>query len=260
MPRLSAIFLLLCLSGACFAGETPRRVVSLAPSITQTMRHLGAVDRLVAVTPFCDAPGSVARVAGGILADPEAVLGFAPDLVLCTTMTPEQTRRQLAALGLRVEVIDTPSLEAIRAETTRIAGMLGVAAPAEDMSIAAADGPTAALLFGAETGYSAGCGSHAHEILEAAGLRNIAAEASGPWPQLGEEFLLVKDPEIIVIADYGDATREDILAKLRAHPVRRHWRAVQNGKVIVFPAAALTVPGPDALAAAPQLRAALESR
>ena len=260
MPRLKAFLFTLCLGGLCFAGETPQRVVSLAPSITQTMRHLGAENRLVAVTPFCEAPDNIARVSGGILADPEAVLGFAPDLVLCTAMTPENTRRQLSALGLRVELIDTPSLEAIRAETARIAGMLGVTEPAEEAPSPAANGPTAALLFGAETGYSAGCGSHAHEILEAAGLRNIGAEASGPWPQLSEEFLLAKDPEILVIADYGDATSEDILAKLRAHPVRSHWRAVQNGKVIVFPAAAFTVPGPNALAAAPKLRAAIPSR
>ena len=260
MTPFRAILLILCLSRACFAGETPRRVVSLGPSITQTVRHLGAEDRLIAVTSFCDAAESIGRVSGGILADPEAVLGFAPDLVLCTTMTPETTRRQLAALGLRVEVIDTPSLEAIRAETARIAGILGVAAPAEEAPSPASKGPTAALLFGAETGYSAGCGSHAHEILEAAGLRNIAAEVSGPWPQLGEEFLLAKDPEIIVIADYGEAEREDILSTLRAHPVRSHLRAVRNGKVIVFPAAALTVPGPDALTAAPQLRAAVEYR
>lgn len=260
MSRFRAIFLILCLSGASSAAEAPGKVVSLAPSITQTVRHLGGEDRLVAVTSFCEAPDNIVRLPGGILADPEAVLGLAPDLVLCTTMTPETTRRQLASMGLRVEVIDTPSLEAIRAETARIAGMLGVDAPAEETPFSAANGPTAALLFGADTGYSAGCGTHAHEILQAAGLRNIAAEVSGPWPQLGEEFLLAKDPEIIVIADYGDAQREDILAKLRAHPVRSHLRAVRNGKVIVFPAGALTVPGPDALAAAPQLRAAVESR
>lgn len=260
MSRFRAIFLILCLSGASSAAETPRRIVSLAPSITQTVRHLGAEGRLVAVTSFCEAPDNIVRLPGGILADPEAVLGLAPDLVLCTTMTPETTRRQLAALGLRVEAMDTPSLDAIRAETARIAGMLGVDARAEGTLFSAANGPTVALLFGTDTGYSAGCGTHAHEILEAAGLRNIAAEVSGPWPQLGEEFLLAKDPEIIVIADYGDAKRTDILAKLRSHPVRSHLRAVRNGKVIVFPAGTLTVPGPNALAAAPQLRAAVESR
>ena len=257
-PRIAALLVLL--PSALFAGATPARVVSLAPSITKTICHLGAADRLVAVTAFCEAPEGIARVAGGIQADPEAVLGFGPDLVLCTTMTPATTRRQLAELGLRVEVIETPSLETIRSETQRIAGFFGMETPAETIPARPADGPTVALLFGADTGYSAGCGSHAHEILAAAGLRNIAAEASGPWPQLGEEFLLEKDPEVLVIADYGATKSGEILAQLRAHPVRRHLRAVQSGKVIVFPAAALTVPGPDALAAAPKLRAAIESR
>ena len=131
MPHLKAVLFTLCLVGVCFAEETPQRVVSLSPSITQTILYLGGNGRLVAVTPFCEAPENIARVSGGILADPEAVLGFAPDLVLCTAMTPETTRRQLSAMGLRVELIDTQSLEAIRSETARVAVLLGVAAPAE---------------------------------------------------------------------------------------------------------------------------------
>jgi len=50
-----------------------------------------------------------------------------------------------------------------------------------------------------------------------------------------------------------------VLAKLRAHRVRKHLRAVREGKVVVFPAGVLSVPGPDALAAAPKLRAAIEA-
>ena len=258
MPALFTVILLLFLACQSKAGAPAVRVVSLAPSITQTVKHLGAENRLVGVTGFCEASDNIVRLPGGILAEPEAVLGLAPDLVLCTAMTPAATRNQMSKLGLRVEVIETPSLESIRAAMERVAVLIGVSAPTNKISAAPADGPSVALLFGADTGYSAGCGSHAHEILEAAGLRNIAAEASGPWPQLGEEFLLAKDPDILVIAEYGGTKREEILATLRAHPVRGHLRAVQNGKVIVFPAAALTVPGPEALAAAPKLREEVE--
>lgn len=259
MPPLFSVLLLLFLVCHLRAEDPARRVVSLAPSITQTVRHVGAEDRLVAVTSFCDTDEKIARVQGGILAEPEAVLGLAPDLVLCTTMTPAATRKQMSDLGLRVEVIETPTLESVREATRRVAALVGAAAPAEEILRAPANGPSVALLFGAETGYSAGCGSHAHEILEAAGLRNIAADASGPWPQLGEEFLLHKDPKVLIIADYNDSKREEILAKLRAHPVRRHLRAVQSGEVIVFPAGAFSVPGPEALAAAPALRAAIDT-
>jgi len=256
-PRLTLLLLMLA---ACSWAKAPaRRVVSLAPSITQTLHHVGAEDRLVGVTAFCEANENIDRVQGGILAEPEAVLGLAPDLVLCTPMTPTATRAQMAKLGLRVEIVETPTLESVAAATRRIAGLVGVTAKTDAIPQAPANGPSVALLFGAETGYSAGCGSHAHEILEAAGLRNIAAEASGAWPQLGEEFLLEKDPEVLIIADYGGENREDVLAKLRAHPVRRHLRAVREGKVVVFPAGVFSVPGPDALAAAPRLRAAIET-
>ena len=173
-------------------------------------------------------------------------------------MTPPATRRQLARLGLRVEVVDASSLASIREAMARLAGILAVE-PHHEPAPAVANGKnrSVALLFGADTGYSAGPGTHAHEILEAAGLRNIAAGAGGPWPQLGEEFLLAANPDILIVADYGNANREEILASLRTHPVRRHLQAVREGRLIVVPAPVFSVPGPGALEAADQLRAKL---
>jgi len=258
MPRTAAATLLGAFLLGSASAASPARVVSLAPSLTQTVRHLGAADRLVAVTPFCEASETIVRVAGGIQPEAEVLLGLDPDLVLCTSMTPETTRRQLSDLGIRVEVIDTPSLPSIQEATMRVASLFGITAPDTRPTAASRNGPKVALLFGADTGYSAGCGSHAHEILEAAGLRNIAAEVGGPWPQLGEEFLLAAEPEVIIVADYGAADRESALKILRSHPVRRHLAAVQAGRVVVFPAATLTVPGPDALQAGAALRAEVE--
>jgi len=250
------VFLLTVLPAA--AGAAPQRVVSLAPNLTEMVTALGGDDRLAAVTPFCQAPEGVVRLPGGMQPEAEAVLGLGPDLVLATPMTPAKTRRQLGELGLRVEVVETDSLAGIRTGLERVAALLGRPVPPQADFAPASRRRTAVLLFGAETGYSAGGGTHAHEILEAAGLHNLAAAAGGPWPQLGEEFLLAADPEIVVVADYGSSGREDILRQWRAHPVRRHWQAVQAGHVVVFPAAALTVPGPAALRAAEELRAEVD--
>lgn len=243
---------------AVMASEPPARVVSLAPNLTAMIMAMGAQGSLVAVTPFCEAPDGIPRVSGGMQPDPEAVLGLAPDLVLCTSITPETTRRQLARLGIRVEVIDATSLASITTAMSRLATLLGQPEPRLPQTRRPDKQASALLLFGAETGYSAGTGTHAHEILEAAGLRNLAAEVSGPWPQLSEEFILAKDPDVVVIADYGAAEPEDALAALRAHPLRRHLRAVRNGAVVVFPAKVLTVPGPDALEAPEKLQAEVE--
>ena len=240
------------------AGTPPARVVSLAPNLTAMVLALGAQDRLTGVTPFCDTPDSIPRVTGGMQPDPEAVLSLGPDLVLCTAMTPETTRRRMADLGLRVEVIDAASLASIGAAMSRLAAIFGLPEPNLPETRLPQLKGSALLLFGADTAFSAGRGTHAHEILEATGLRNIASETAGPWPQLGEEFILEEDPDVIVVADYGGANREEALGVLRAHPLRRHLRAVRDGKIVVFPAKILTVPGPEALGAAAKLQAEVE--
>ena len=240
------------------AAEPPARVISLAPNLTQMVLTAGATDRLLAVTPFCEAPESVPRLPGGIQPEPEDVLGLAPDLVLVTSMTPLATRQQLERLGLRVEVIDAATLQDIGRAAQRIAQLLGRNEPSVPAAPAGELRRSAALLFGVDTGYSAGCGTHAHEILEAAGLRNIAADAGGPWPQLSEEFLLAADPEVIIVADYGGLQRDAVLETLQRHPVRRHLQAVRSGRIVVFPAPVFSVPGPAALEAGAKLRAEVE--
>jgi len=237
------------------AGAPPQRVVSLAPSLTQMVEVAGASDRLIAVTPFCQASGKIARLPGGIQPEAEEVLGLAPDLVLATAMTPATTRQQLRDLGIRVEVVDALSLADIRASTARVAQLLQSDAPLPAEATPRAPTKSAVLLFGADTGYSAGCGTHANEILEAAGLRNIAAAAGGPWPQLGDEWLLAADPDVIIVADYGTTDRATVLETLRRHPVRRHLSAVREGRVMVFPASVFSVPGPAALQAGEALHA-----
>lgn len=253
MKLIRAAALLLMAPAAWAQDAPPRRVVSLAPSLTAMVVSLGAADRLAAVTPFCQAPPEVPRLAGGLLAEAESVLGFAPDLVLATAMTPETTRRQLASLGLKVELVEAGSLSSIRESMASLARKLGIDGPQLPEPAALPAQASAALLFGTEGGYSAGRGTYAHDILEAAGLRNIAADR-GPWPELGEEYLLAADPDVLLIADYGRSSREDVLRSLRADPVRSHLRAVGEGRVFVLPAATFSVPGPEALAEPARLR------
>lgn len=245
--------MLLAIATPGVAQDAPKRVVSLAPSLTAMVLTLGAGDRLAAVTPFCEAPKNVPRLEGGLLAEPESVLALAPDLVLATPMTPGATRNQLASLGINVVEIESTSLSAIRDGVLSLARALGVEEPVLPTPEARPAQASAALLFGTEGGYSAGEGTHAHAILEAAGLRNIAAH-SGPWPELSEEFLLASDPDVLLIADYGASPREEVLRSLREHPVRSHLRAVREGRVYVLPAPVFSVPGPAALTEPERLR------
>ena len=258
MQRIAVWFSGLAYLVCAAQSAPPTRVVSLAPNLTAMVTELGSAESLVAVTPFCAAPENVRRVPGGMLPEAEAVLALEADLVLATSITPASTLRQLRDLGIRTEVFETGSLEQIRQAVEKLAEIFEISPPQTPGTMRADTAKSAALLFGAETGYSAGCGTHAHEILESAGLRNIAAEVSGPWPQLSEEFLLAADPEIIIVADYGDAKKAELLEFLRAHPLRKHLAAVRDGNVIVFPAQAFSIPGPAALEAGDKLRAEAE--
>lgn len=250
--------LLLVTLGISQAENQPQRIVSLAPNLTEMLLETGFGERLVAVTPFCEAPEKILRLPGGMQPEAEEVLALQPDLVLATPITPATTRAQLIRLGLRVEVVETSSLEDIRRAMKRLAKLIGVAAPSLPGAPPAHSTRSAALFFGADTGYSAGRGTHAHELLEAAGLQNIAAEIGGPWPQVSEEFLFAADPDVIIVADYGNSSRDTVLATLQNHPVRRHLGAVQSGRIVIFPAPVFSVPGPAALEAGAALRAEVE--
>lgn len=107
----------------------PRRVVSLVPSDTHSVIALGALDRLVGRTTYCESPEAeaVATVGGTKDVDVDAVLGLAPDLVIANQ--EENTRGALEALAARVPVlVSLPRrVEQGIAHLARLARLLGVA-------------------------------------------------------------------------------------------------------------------------------------
>ena len=107
----------------------PRRVVSLVPSDTHSVIALGALDRLVGRTTYCESPEAqaVATVGGTKDVDVDAVLGLAPDLVIANQ--EENTRGALEALAPRVPVlVSLPRrVEQGVAHLARLARLLGVA-------------------------------------------------------------------------------------------------------------------------------------
>ncbi len=107
----------------------PRRVVSLVPSDTHSVIALGALDRLVGRTTYCESPEAqaIATVGGTKDVDVDAVLGLAPDLVIANQ--EENTRGALEALALRVPVlVSLPRrVEQGIAHLARLARLLGVA-------------------------------------------------------------------------------------------------------------------------------------
>jgi iron complex transport system substrate-binding protein len=244
----------------------PRRVVTLAPSLTDVVLALGKREVLVGVTRLDDAPevASVPRVGGFLDPNPEVVLGLRPDLVIWVTDGGAVAAvRQLAALSrasarpfpiLAIPIVSVADVLA----TPRIVGeALGDPAAGERLSRAlaarveavrarAANLPRRRVLFvvGREPLVVAGPGSFPDELLRIIGCVN-AATGPRPWPVYPLEKAVAADPEVVVDAAAREPARG--IARLSAIP------AVRRGAVFRLPDDGLLRPGPRMIAGLEEL-------
>lgn len=161
-----------------------RRVVSLVPSITETVIGLGVTP--VGVTRFCDAPG-VATVGGTKNPDIDAVVALAPDVVL---MDKEENRADdaaaLAHAGLAVVATDVRDLSEVPGALVTLAEAVGVEPPPPPALNAVAT-PARWRVFvpiWRRPWMAIGAGTYGSSILSAAGFDNIVDAPAGPYPTL----------------------------------------------------------------------------
>jgi iron complex transport system substrate-binding protein len=230
--------------GAIWVGprpaEPPRRVVVLAPSLTDVVLALGLRDRLVGVTRLDDAPevADLPRVGGFLDPNPEAVLGLSPDLVLWVTdggalpavrrlaELSRASHRPFAILALPIvsvaDVLATPRVvgEALGDPAGGARLSRALAAEVESIRQAAARLRRRRVLFivGRDPLVVAGPGSFADELLRIAGAENVVTGAR-PWPVYPLEKAVADDPELVV----DGAAREPAagIARLAAIPAVR---------------------------------------
>ncbi len=229
----------------------PQRIVSLLPSLTESVCALGACERLVGVDRYSNAPERVRalpKVGGGLDASPEAVLALRPDLVLAATSARGIER--LEALGLKVLALEPRTHEDVR----RVLRVLGVAlgtggAQAGEDAWRRIDPAVGAIARGLAPGarglsvyvevgpapYGASESSFIGQTLARLGARNVLPGSLGPFPKLSPEFVVRADPDLIFIA-------EAEAARLPARPGWAGMRAVARGHVC-----ALTPTQADAL-------------
>ena len=196
----------------------PRRIISIAPSVTELCAALGLADRLVGRTQFCRYPPSAqnAAVVGGY-ADPnlEKIVALKPDLVLITTSS-HRLREQLDGLNLSIKELPDSSLddifEAIRllgrhVHRPRTAAALVSALQADLQRLASkptTPRPAVLILVGAmpaspRSVYVAGPDSFLDRIVELAGGRNaLAGRLNRPWAEVSAETVLAAKPDAIL--------------------------------------------------------------
>lgn len=240
------------------APDRPQRIVSLAPSLTETLFALGVGDRVAGVTDFCDYPAEARRkprVGGIVNPNLERILALEPDLVL---ITREGNRREtldsLERLGVATYAVETGRLEDVVRMVRDVGAAVGEAASGERLAAemerrvaavrAAVNGrPPRRVLFlvWLQPVVSVGRGSFLGDLLERAGALSISAASALPWPHLSVEEILKQQPEWIVVPrSSGFApTREEFLRL----PGWRELPAVRDDRILYLPDA-IQRPGP----------------
>jgi iron complex transport system substrate-binding protein len=210
----------------------PQRIVSLLPSLTETVCALGACGRLVGTDRHSNHPAQVAALPKlGGLDDPqiERIVSLKPDLVLAAGSS--RVIHRLESLGLRVLALEPKNLADTERIIQQVAGALGDGeGPAAAVlwqglqariDAAAARVPAArrgqAVYFEVDsTPYAAGPASFVGELLARLGMANVVPASMGPFPKLNPEFVVRSRPDIVM------ATR----AALAEMPRRPGWSSL----------------------------------
>jgi len=194
----------------------PTRIVSLSPTATETLYAIGAGRQVVAVDSFSDYPSRAPRTGlSGDAPNAEAIAGFRPDLVVLSDNTVADQLHQLGIASLVLPPADTLAgtyhqVTQLGVATGHVAGARALNATMQSQIAGiAAQVPQRRVRPAVyweldDTFYSADSSSFIGQLLNKAGLRNIADKAAGAssgYPQLSAEYVVQANPAVIFLAD-----------------------------------------------------------
>jgi iron complex transport system substrate-binding protein len=224
--------------------SAPQRIISLAPNHTEVLYALGLGDRVVGVTEYCNYPPEAAekpKVGDFVNTDLELVVGLEPDLVLATTMHMAETVPAIQERGIPVFVLDPQSVASVMDEIRTLGRITGREAAADalvaDMQaridavqqkVKDAPRPKVFWELGPEL-FTVGPNTFVNDLINLAGGENVAADADTPWPQLSVEAIILKDPDVIVLADHNYGQTVEMV---KERPGWEDIAAVKEGSII----------------------------
>ena len=228
----------------------PARIVSLAPNLTETIYALGAQDRLVGDTDFCDYPPDAqkkSKVGGAVNPNLEQIAALHPDLVLVTKeLNRMETLRALDTLGIPVYATDARTVDDILTTTQKLADLLGVPDAGKTLTadlrarLAALHNnlqtaPPTRVLFVVWTEPLISVGKQtfiADAIRKADGVSIV--DATQDWPQISLEEVARLHPEYLVFAASHSETGTRDFDALVNRPGWRILDAVRNRHFVVI--------------------------
>lgn len=197
--------------------QTPRRIVALAPSVTETLYFLGLGDRVVGVTRFSAYPPEAAqkpKVGSYVNLNPERIIGLAPDLVIGTADgNPPAVIRLLERAGIPVFVLNPRNIRQVIETLVRVGELCGV----RERALVLADGltrrvdaivaktadrakPVVFLQVNLKPIMAANGNTFLNDLIRLAGGVNMTRDEPVTYPRIGLEAVIRGRPEVILIS------------------------------------------------------------
>ena len=238
--------------------HTPRRIVSLAPSITEILFLLEANSSIVGVTDYCDYPDAAKRKAkiGGMLnPNIERVLALQPDLVLMSgSGNMRSDFEKLTAAGTPVfvsypqtvdgvfkSIIDMGELAGKRRTADSVVALLQSRREGLVLQAAARKKETVLMLLSLNPLVAIGPKTFLNELVTLANGQNIVRDSSTAYPVLSREEILRRQPGVILATNDIVRSINDILSP---YPEWKSLTAIQNKRVAIVDASIVSRPGP----------------
>ena len=248
--------------------EPPERIVSLAPSNTEMLFIVGAGDKLVGVTDFCNYPynfaewikaGNMSSIGSYYGPSVEPIVALEPDLVLASSGSLDAAEN-LKSLGYNVLVIEAKTLDGVLQDILLVGRATGNPLEAgivvseiraridvvANQAAAATTTPTVYHEVWNEPLMSVGPGTFIDEMITLAGGENIFNDATTSWPQISSEAIIDKNPDVMFFPDMymGVGNFYETIETVESRPGWDSISAVQNGALYEINADIISRSGP----------------
>jgi|Deesub1362B_J571_1020462.scaffolds.fasta_scaffold03222_4 iron complex transport system substrate-binding protein len=242
--------------------RSPRRIISLAPSITECLYALGAGQSVVGVTRFSNYPpeaASLPKVGSYVHVDLEHVISLRPDLIIAIRDgNPKEVVARLERMGLPVFVVDPRSVEDLFRTLRGLGALVGRRGQAEELvedlqrrldrirrEVQGKPRPRVLLQIGVDPLVSVGDSTLQGQLIELAGGQNIAGDGPILYPILSMERVLEADPDVILVSSMvGEAGSRRALREWSRWPT---LQAVRKGRVHLIDGDLIDRPSPRIL-------------
>ena len=241
-----------------FFDTVPKRVITLAPSLTEFIYLLHCEDKLVGNTLYCNFPpeaNEITKIGDMITFDYEKILSLDPDLMLITVEgNTKESFNKIESFGLKTFVLNPRSINDIKKSLTLVSEIFHKEELADSIIISWNSEleiiteqhnkemqRSAMVIIDVSPLMLAGKNTFINEYLEICNLTNITEDSLDNYPVFSREEIIKRNPDIIIYP--GDGT-EDVNLLLSYYPEWKELKAVKNNNVIFVNRDSFSRPGP----------------